>query len=222
MSDRADPGNTRLHLIGSRSVQTQCLLDVLNEHLPASLHTSLADAVSIVCLREEVDEVNTILLIDVTYLGIDRILEELRSAKLPENTYPALMNVDRDAAWSSQSVVHGIRGLFFDDDPVSVVLKGVVALLDGGVWISRETLLKAIVQPAREHGSNGGAYSNSNELTRREREILGLICVGATNQEIADKLFISTNTVKTHIYKIYKKIDVPNRMQAALWGAKNL
>ena len=47
-------------------------------------------------------------------------------------------------------------------------------------------------------------------------------CVGSSNQEIAEKLFISTNTVKTHIYKIYKKIGVPSRIQAALWGAKNL
>ncbi len=59
-------------------------------------------------------------------------------------------------------------------------------------------------------------------LTSREMEILTLISVGAKNEEIADKLFISPNTVKTHIYNIFKKIGVPNRLQAALWAAKNL
>jgi DNA-binding CsgD family transcriptional regulator len=49
-----------------------------------------------------------------------------------------------------------------------------------------------------------------------------MISVGAKNEEIADKLFISPNTVKTHIYNIFKKIDVPNRLQAALWAAKHL
>ena len=59
-------------------------------------------------------------------------------------------------------------------------------------------------------------------LTHREIEILSLLAVGAKNEEIADKLYISTNTVKTHIYNIFKKINVTNRLQAALWAAKNL
>ena len=59
-------------------------------------------------------------------------------------------------------------------------------------------------------------------LTRRESEILAHLAVGATNQEISDKLCISPHTVKTHLYNIYKKINVPNRLQAALWAAKNL
>jgi len=59
-------------------------------------------------------------------------------------------------------------------------------------------------------------------LSPREIEILSLITVGATNEEIGDRLCISTNTVKTHVYNIFHKIKVPNRLQAALWAAKNL
>ena len=59
-------------------------------------------------------------------------------------------------------------------------------------------------------------------LTRRETEILALIAAGHTNEEMAEKLFISPHTVKTHVYNIFQKIAVPNRLQAALWAAKNL
>lgn len=52
-----------------------------------------------------------------------------------------------------------------------------------------------------------------NGITRREREIINLICTGKTNQEIADSLFISLQTVKDHTHRIYLKLDVKNRMQ---------
>lgn len=52
-----------------------------------------------------------------------------------------------------------------------------------------------------------------NGITRREREIIDLICTGKTNQEIADSLFISLQTVKDHSHRIYLKLDVKNRMQ---------
>jgi DNA-binding NarL/FixJ family response regulator len=59
------------------------------------------------------------------------------------------------------------------------------------------------------------------QLTNRELEILVLISRGLSNQEIGEELYISTKTVKTHLYHIYKKIDVANRVQAALWAKKN-
>ncbi len=53
------------------------------------------------------------------------------------------------------------------------------------------------------------------ELTKREQEIVELICKGSPNQEIADKLFVSLRTVKAHIYNIFKKTGVKNRLQLA-------
>ena len=63
---------------------------------------------------------------------------------------------------------------------------------------------------------------DASVLTKREVEILKMVAIGAKNEVIADDLCISPNTVKTHIYNIFKKINVPNRLQAALWVAKNL
>ncbi len=57
-------------------------------------------------------------------------------------------------------------------------------------------------------------------LTERELEILVLMADGLTNQDIADRLFISINTVKTHAKNIYSKLDVRNRAQAIVRAAE--
>ncbi|HIB68837.1 MAG TPA: LuxR family transcriptional regulator [Phycisphaerales bacterium] len=52
-------------------------------------------------------------------------------------------------------------------------------------------------------------------LTEREREVLDLLAEGLTNSQIADKLFISANTVKRHLKSVFEKLDVNNRAAAA-------
>ena len=59
-------------------------------------------------------------------------------------------------------------------------------------------------------------------LTKREAEILTMVAVGNTNDEIADKLCISPKTVKAHLYNTFKKLNVTSRLQATLWTAENL
>ena len=59
-------------------------------------------------------------------------------------------------------------------------------------------------------------------LTKREEEILLMVACGHDSRGISDKLSISSHTVKTHIYNIYGKINVNNRLQAVLWAANRL
>ena len=80
-------------------------------------------------------------------------------------------------------------------------------------------MTKYIYSDARK---NKPSESKNSVLTLRQSEVLAMVAVGATNEEIADKLCISPHTVKTHLYRIFKKINVPNRIQAALWAAKHL
>jgi DNA-binding CsgD family transcriptional regulator len=53
----------------------------------------------------------------------------------------------------------------------------------------------------------------SHKISKREKEVLQLICLGKTNKEIAEKLFISEQTVKGHAYNLYRKVEVENRVQ---------
>lgn len=57
------------------------------------------------------------------------------------------------------------------------------------------------------------AFSDKFEISKREREVIQLICKGQSNQEISDALFISLQTVKDHIHRIFVKSGVKNRVQ---------
>ena len=128
-------------------------------------------------------------------------------------------NVSKDMEFKKKFVLKGIHGFFYKHDSLDIFLKGVQAVIDGKLWLSREMMTKCIF----EGTDNDKSFKNiCDKLTDRQTEILALIAVGATNEEIAERLFISPHTVKTHLYKIFKKINVPNRIQAALWAAKNL
>lgn len=131
----------------------------------------------------------------------------------------AIFNMGAGQRFGNDLVKRGVRGVFYDDDPLPNLAKGVPAILKGEMWFSRKDLMKCILEADT---SSKLAMELKAQLTAREREILLLIASGINNNQIAAKLNISRNTVKTHLYNIYNKINVPNRLQAALWAAKHL
>jgi DNA-binding NarL/FixJ family response regulator len=136
-----------------------------------------------------------------------------------EGYYVAIFNMAAGQPFGNDLVKKGVRGIFFNDDPLANLAKGVPAILNGELWFSRKDLMKCILD---SNSDNQLAIELKASLTAREREILILIASGINNSQIAENLNISRNTVKTHLYNIYNKIKVPNRLQAALWAAKNL
>jgi len=162
-----------------------------------------------------------LVLLDCQGKDPDSLLAELESygQKMLSRIFTALFNVSPGLGIEEEAVARGVRGFFYEQDPVDRFPKGVSAILDGELWVSREIMSKCILKHKRQHSLLKG---DTTGLTPRETEILAMIAVGAKNEEIADKLCISSHTVKTHIYNIFKKIGVPNRLQAALWAAKNL
>jgi LuxR family transcriptional regulator of csgAB operon len=131
----------------------------------------------------------------------------------------AVFNLIRGLRIEEELVKRGIRGIFYANDNPDHLIRGVRALLKGETWISREIMSKFI--PESEEARRLSANAKSI-LSVREIEILGLVAQGAMNTEIARTLYISRHTVKSHLYNIYKKIKVTNRLEAALWANNNL
>lgn len=162
-----------------------------------------------------------LVLLDCHGRSVDSLLADIelcRQDKLP-GALVALFNVDASLGIEQESVLLGVKGFFYEDDPLERLPKGVSAILDGQLWASREVMSRCILQNKQQKHVPKGSVAG---LTAREVEILAMVAVGAKNEEIAEKLHISPHTVKTHIYNIFKKIGVPNRLQAALWAASHL
>ena len=153
--------------------------------------------------------------------NVKQILGEIQGytkKKEPGNRI-VLFNVSKDMEFEEKIVSKGVHGFFYEHDPLDIFLKGIGAVLNGKLWLSRDVMTKFILEGA---GKDNSLKKDSDKLSERQIEILALTAVGATNDEIADKLCISQHTVKTHLYRIFRKINVPNRVQASLWAAKNL
>ncbi|MEJ2142771.1 MAG: response regulator transcription factor [Gammaproteobacteria bacterium] len=115
-----------------------------------------------------------------------------------------------------------IHGLFYGDVSQENLCKGIQAIYDGELWLPRRIIIEQLQRLKRNSKLFPGNGKSHNLLTAREIEILNLIATGAKNTDIASNLCLSVHTIKTHIYHIYKKIDVSNRMQAVNWASNNL
>ena len=131
----------------------------------------------------------------------------------------AVLNLIRGLRIEEELVTRGVRGIFYANDLPDHLQKGVLGLLEGKIWISREIMSRFIpeTREAKRLSANEGSV-----LSKREVEILNLVSRGAMNTEIGEELYISRHTVKSHLYSIYKKIKVANRLEAALWAKENL
>jgi DNA-binding NarL/FixJ family response regulator len=131
----------------------------------------------------------------------------------------ALFNLPRGTGIEQRAIQKGIKGFFYRNDSLSNMLKGLRALLQGEIWMSREILTQVALQGRMKKSCTADEMT---ALSNREIEIIALLSVGSSNEEIAEKLSISPHTVKAHLYRMFRKIKAPNRFQATLWAVRNL
>jgi len=104
-----------------------------------------------------------------------------------------------------------LKGLLFQDVSVEHLTESVMHVLNGGLWLPRGWMEKMILCYRELGGCKNFSYSL---LTNRERQILDLLSQGKSNKDMAEQLFVSESTIKTHVYKLYKKLDVHRRQDA--------
>jgi len=109
----------------------------------------------------------------------------------------------------------GAKGYLLKNIPASEMINRLRGISQGEAALSGDMLNRILEEFSRTQKPVAANESAFNHLTPRELDVLRELARGASNQEIADKLFISVNTVKNHVHNILEKLEVDNRREAA-------
>ncbi len=122
----------------------------------------------------------------------------------------------------------GCSGVLLKEGPLGLIEKSILKVNAGEIWLDSNTTAAVIRQfssPVSAEGSssapNGKANRERTQLSQREREIIVLIAQGYKNKEIAEKMFITEQTVKNHLHNVFDKLGVSDRLELALYAIHN-
>ena len=158
-----------------------------------------------------------VLLLDIN-MPVMNGLEVLKKLKEKKSDVKVLvLTVHNEIEYLMKAVDIGIDGYVLKDSESSELKKAIFTIAEGETYI-QPSLIPSLNSKKIEKDKDGVKIDN---LTRRELEVLKLLAVGMYNKEIAEDLDISERTVKNHVSNIFKKIDVTDRTQAAVFAIKN-
>jgi NarL family two-component system response regulator LiaR len=163
-----------------------------------------------------------VVLMDIVFKGGMSGIEATRKIKeVSPSTKVVIMTAHDDERLLVEAVEAGACGFLGKDEAANEVLQSVKAAADGEVLIDPSVLTRLLHQVAREREARREATSLLDDLTDREREILQLLAEGMRNDGIAEKLFISPQTVQTHVRNILGKLRVHSKLEAVAFAVKH-
>jgi DNA-binding NarL/FixJ family response regulator len=156
-----------------------------------------------------------VLLTDVRMGGIDGIDLTKRVVEDDDlDTRVIVVTAFNDDDYVASALQHGACGFLIKRSAATLVVPAIRAALAGDTLISPEVTVRLLQRINRQSHHDERLES----LTTREREIVSLVAKGLDNHQIADQLFISAGTVKTHMSNISTKLRARNRVGIAVWA----
>jgi len=145
-----------------------------------------------------------IALLDLRMPGLGGIEIAQRVARSGQETAVVLYTGYGDRALVTEALDAGVRGFVLKEAPLDDLVRAIRAVARGGTYV--DPVLAGLLA--------AGLAGSTPALTQREREVLRLLADGLANEEIGRRLFISPETVRTHVRKAMDKLDADTRTQA--------
>ena len=149
--------------------------------------------------------------------GVDATREITAMSPLTRVVVLTISDQDQDVM---DAIVAGACGYLVKDSSIQELIRGIKAAAVGESLISPSIAAK-VIQRVRAVTLDRGAETIRAELSERELDVLRLIANGKDNAQIAEALHISPKTVKNHISNILMKLQIENRIQAAVYAVRS-
>jgi DNA-binding NarL/FixJ family response regulator len=162
-----------------------------------------------------------VVVMDLNMPGMSGVDATRQITSVAPLTRVVVLTISADDSDVTDAVMAGACGYLLKDSSIHELIAGIRAAAAGESLISPQIAAK-VLQILRAQGSTGEATRAIRaELSDREIEVLKLIANGKDNAEIARELFISPKTVKNHISNILMKLQIDNRIQAAVYAVRS-
>jgi DNA-binding NarL/FixJ family response regulator len=170
-----------------------------------------------------------ILLLDLKMPGLDGLatLQRLQAAR--NRTRVIVLTASDDKNEFVQAMKLGTSGIVLKQTATELLIKSIRKVHAGEIWLDSHTTAAVIRQfvaneepPAPQMPAPQQQRDRERSpLSQREREIVALVAQGFKNKEMAEKMFISEQTVKNHLHNIFDKLGVSDRLELALYAIHN-
>jgi DNA-binding NarL/FixJ family response regulator len=169
------------------------------------------------------EQLPDVVLMDIMFKGSEMTgIEATRRIKeRSPSTKVIVMTAHDEDRLMVEAVEAGASGFLSKDLPADEILNAAKAAADGEVLIDPATLTRLLAQVAREREEQRDAMALLDDLTERERQILQMLAEGKRNDDIAAELFISPQTVQTHVRNILGKLRVHSKLEAVAFAVKH-
>lgn len=176
------------------------------------------DGSEAVALVERLDP--HVVLMDVQMPGVNGIEATQRIVALgrEESSRVLILTTFDLDEYVYESLRAGASGFLLKRTPANELVHGIRVVAQGDALLEPSITRRLLESFAKKGGVSPADTRALEDLTDREREVLGLIARGLSNAEIAEMLFLSEGTVKTHVKRIFAKLGVRDRAQAVVFA----
>jgi DNA-binding NarL/FixJ family response regulator len=162
-----------------------------------------------------------VVIMDLNMPGLTGVETTRQLAGIAPLTRVVVLTISADDEDVMDAVMAGACGYLLKDSSIQDLIVGIRAAADGESLISPQIAAKVLQRLRSQSTSEDAAATIRAELSDREIEVLKLIANGKDNAQIARELFISPKTVKNHISNILMKLQIDNRIQAAVYAVRS-
>lgn len=211
MSDRI-----RIVLVDDEQIVRAGLRMILESEEGFEVVAEAGDGAEAVALVKKLDP--DVVLMDIQMPGVNGLeatREIVALARDDSSRVLVLTTFDLDE-YVYEALRAGASGFLLKRTPAEDLIDGVRVVAKGDALLSPSITRRMIGEFARRPAAEKRSLSELDDLTGREREVMQLIAQGLSNHEIAEKLFLSEGTVKTHIKRIFYKLGLRDRTQAVI------